>query len=279
MAVVTLYFLNLLAIQSLLVVWNVSIVLGIVAWEKEKAQHYRMSAASFSQDERWSSIEREIQWTQNQLKETYSQERRQALQAKLLALRNQKRKLEWKMKEESLDALYNSSRSIRELDKFGQYSKRRQISPLEDPEEAREKSEKLDRKSLDGLLHTAEEILKEEPEVSLHSALNSVSNDMKAHYNDIKKRDKYASSLADYWVGLMIIQAVMAGSSPTHELLKYASRDYTSHFSKLLQRVGTRIPQTNEGALAFNDREEPMNDNDSSIEEGNENDPRRVTDS
>jgi len=241
-AVIFFYLMGALAIQSLLVVWNIAIVLGIIIWEKEKLQNYKMNATSFSRDEKWAGIEKDIRWTEDQLKDTYSRERRLALQSKLRALRSEKRKLEWKIKEESLNALYNTqNRPLKELDKLPKYANLPQKATVADRDELREKTEKLDRKFLDELLKSAGAILKEEPGPSLGNALGAICNDIKAHYNEIKKRDIYASSLCDYWVAMMIIQSVISGYVPDRKLLKYATKGYSSHFKQILKRAGSRV--------------------------------------
>ena len=250
-ATVALFFLGALAIQLLLVVWNISVVLGIIAWEKEKRRNYALSANHFSQDERWATISKEIEWIENQIQRA-SDERRRVLQAKLLRLKNDLRRIEWKMKEEDLDALYKSQKpSLSELNKFSRDS----ILPHdENADEKRMKSEKRERKYLDEVLASALEILKDEMDVSLSNALSPISNDLKAHYHEIKKRDSNSASLPDYWVALMIVQSAIARSKFDARVLKYASRQYVSHFSGILKIVDSKISYS-EGESSKDDAE------------------------
>lgn len=240
-SVVVLFLLGALVIQALLVVWNIAIVLGIIIWEKEKSRSYKMGVINFSKDEKWSKVEKEIHWTENKLKETFSDEKRHSLQSKLRSLRTQKRELEWKIQEQNLDALYNTqNRSLKETDKFAEYQNIHKKDTVEAREEMRMHSEKHDRKYLDAILKSASEILNEEPDASLNNALLALCNDIKAHYNTIKKRDDYASTLSDYWAALMILQSVVSGHAPDAKFVRYATKDYASHFSKVMKRATSR---------------------------------------
>jgi hypothetical protein len=217
-----------------------------------------MGVINFSKDEKWSKVEKEISWTENKLKETFSDEKRQALQSKLRSLRAQKRELEWKIKEQNMDSLYNSqNQSLKETDKFAERQDLHKKDTVEAREDIRKQSEKLDRKYLDDILRTASEILKEEPKTSLNSALLALCNDIKAHYNTIKKRDGYASTLSDYWTALMILQSVISGSEPDEKLVRYATKDYASHFSKVMKRASARTEKFKRDVEA-----DPLNERD-----------------
>lgn len=265
-SVVVMFLLGALVIQALLVVWNVAIVLGIIIWEKEKSRNYKMGVINFSKDEKWSKIEKDIDWTENKLQETFSDEKRHALQSKLRSLRAQKRELEWKIQEQNMDSLYNAqSRSLKETDKFAEYQNIHKKDTVEAREDVRKQSEKLDRKYLDVILKSASGILKEEPDASLNNALLALCNDIKAHYNTIKKRDGYASTLSDYWTALVILQSVVSGSAPNSKFVRYATKDYASHFSRVMKsatsrakkfevkRAPTEMDERNIAAVTFGD--------------------------
>lgn len=91
--------------------------------------------------------------------------------------------------------------------------------------------ERAQRKILTNILDNAEAIATIEPISSLPDALRPIANELRAHYNDIKKRSKNqrvaltTNTLTDYWVSWAAVSSLLGGTTMDGRIVKYASKD------------------------------------------------------
>ena len=236
-----LYFFDVLSIETLLLTWNLFIILFIITWEKGKRYD---QTGDFSNDERWSKLKREISEIEKKLQKTTDQTKKQTLRKNLVYLRGELRRLEFAISESSANAAYNAQRgSLKKIDRdsehrFEKYA-RDKIPQAEETPEQQIESEKEERGYLEKIVDNAEAIIRGEPTVSRSSALVPVANDLRAHYNVIRKRDKNASTLSDYWLSWLVINSTANQTQIKSSYVKYASNTFRPRIVKLMDLVGT----------------------------------------
>jgi len=258
--VVSLFFLNLLSIQSLLLVWNFSIVLSIIIWEREKKGGKVSSTTghqdpSFSQknEDRWIEVKKEIERTKDQIGKTKDQKKQRDLQRKLRSLTNELRRLEWSIRETNMDEMYKAHKfGLRELDP------RRVKSNIEkQSDEAFIKRKKMEvearnGQNLESITRTAIETLRDEPKESLPTALSAIANELRAGYNAIKKKNRESRILTDYWATLFSIQSVIERTPlDGSRVQKYVSSEYYPTFKRLMNAVSDRNLMLRPGSDMF----------------------------
>jgi hypothetical protein len=106
--------------------------------------------------------------------------------------------------------------------------------------------EKAQRKILINILDNAEAIATVEPVSSLPDALRPIANELRAHYNDIKKRSKAqqialkTNTLADYWASWAAVSSLLNGTTLDGRIVKYASKDMRER----IVRISKLVPPT-----------------------------------
>jgi hypothetical protein len=248
-------------IFALLLVWNFSLILSILLWKKERSRRsgektstatsfsglVRTSSSPSKKKKSWSQLKKEAQQLENQIQKTRDLGKRRALQGKLRSLLNDLRRLEWSIREESMDAI-PSSRPDEDEDKYSNYNGE-SSSPFmhgnSNSAGQRKNSkenwngEPKERRQLERILKLSLEVITNEPEDSLASVLALLSNELRAHYNEIKKR-KIAGNvssialLGDYWATLMVLHCAIRKTSIDFPIAKYVSKEYSEMFSRFV---------------------------------------------
>ena len=246
---VALFFFDLLSIQSMLLVWNFSIVLSIILWEREKKRNilsatpeYAGPSGSQKNETRWVEVKKEIERTRDQLGKTKDPKKLGDLRRRARSLTNELRRLEWSIRETNMDEMYKAHKfGLRELDP------RRMKSAIEkQSEEAYARRKKLEfearnGQNLEAIANTVLETLHDEPDDSLPASLSAVSNELRAGYNAIKKKTKRARILKDYWATLYLIRSVIERSPlEVVEVQKYVSSEYYPTFRRLVKAISDR---------------------------------------
>ena len=255
---VGLLLLGSLSIEALVLIWNLAFVASVIVWERNKRDTALSGGGgpTFSNDENWSRIKREIERIEGRLGKTRDSEKRRALLYQRYMLENELRRLEWSIKESNLNGIYNAgSGNLRKLDPEGTPSRgeaqngtpgedSEEIEPWEryTPEGALRQRKRLERqaeerKNLMRIIDSAEAILRSEPVDSIPAALRPVGNDFKAHYNVLKKRRNSQDSLADYWVAWAVISSVLSGVKIDSAIAKYASDGFRPRIVKFIKLV------------------------------------------
>ena len=243
-----------LTIETLLVIWNVALFIGIMIWEREKREKIANGQLSFSDDERWTKIKKKIETLDQKLDKTKDADDKRALVNQKRWLENELRRVEWSIKESNLNGIYNAnSGNMKRSD--GRNRMRKSDEPLSseeradlerrrdyDPEAAALLRKELERevqerKSLERILDNAEAVVNLEPASSLAVALKPVANDFKAHYNAIKKRRGNSPSLSDYWVAWAVLLSITNDQGVDQGISKYCSKDFRPRMIKFLKVV------------------------------------------
>ncbi len=232
-------------------------------------------------DERWSRKKKRLEQIEKKLgkhdKSSDSQERRTLIQEKR-ELENELRRIEWSIKESSLAEVYNANLGrLREIGKALEErgsDERNVPTDMEsalgrkaklgtdhggdetdrDPQRDSEKKKKSnrdekklgdmeleDRRNLERIILTVESILKSEPNESLKMSLVPLANEIRAHYNAIKKRIGNPNVLSDYWVTWAILSSVINGLGVDKSLERYSSQTFLARFDELLNTILLRF--------------------------------------
>ncbi len=110
--------------------------------------------------------------------------------------------------------------------------------------------EKAQRKILINILDNAEAIATVEPVSSLPDALRPIANELRAHYNDIKKRSKgqlvalKTDTLTDYWASWAAVSSLLNGTTLDGRIVKYASKDMRERIVRISKLVPPSVVTT-----------------------------------
>jgi hypothetical protein len=227
-AVSLLFVYGWLSLQGLLILWNVSAVVGIVLTERERKKSNNWSLST--DDKEWVSLKKELDRVLGELGR--SKKRRESSKSKILERRktwieNEMRRLEWRMREDQYDKLSQS--------RFG-------APPVEEKKDllAHEEGEAED--FLIATLNGVRELAtSEENSESLRQALLPTLSSLRAHYNIIRRRNKDSGILRDIWVVWAVVASVADGiTTPEPDLLKYSSDPIKKAVSKLLKELNSK---------------------------------------
>ncbi len=245
-----------LSIEALILIWNFAFVASVMIWERYRRSNAINMGATFSNDERWSKIKRDLECVDGKLQKTKDSAKIKSLLYQKRSLENELRRVEWSIKETNMNEIYNAGMgNLRKLD-----SKRMSLGSDQDssgtsggkedldpndkfgPEGALRERRQLERqaeerKNLERIIDNAERVLCSERAESLPVALQSVANDFKAHYNVIKRRKYSSVSLADYWVAWALISSVMNGVDVDLQISKYASKEFRPRIFKFIKSI------------------------------------------
>jgi hypothetical protein len=159
------------------------------------------------------------------------------------SLESELRQLEWQIRESEMTQIYNASKGrMRQVDK--PESVITSMSVLD----AQFKKLKANRDYLLKTLKETEDIVKEESHPSRDIALERIANDLRAHYNAVKRKTTSGSGsndnsepsrtlLSDYWVCWAAVKSLARGSTLEKDLAKYASKDFEPEFSRFAKTV------------------------------------------
>jgi hypothetical protein len=246
-ACVVLYVLGALLIQSIMLVGYVAMLPTILVWEKYSNNDFGISYG----DQRLGEKKKEIGKLQKQIDKSKSQSEKKDMMIQKKRLENEFRRLEWSIRESNLTKLretsddedriklndpefFRSSESGSELDsdsKITNVSSERNFDLTN-----REKREQLVR-----ILEDAKQALAKESQQSIRTELLYLANDVRAHYNVIRKKDPSSSSLlSDYWVVWVVLYSQSNNSPQPSNLEKYASPGFRSKFISFAKFINSQ---------------------------------------
>lgn len=239
-ALLTVYFLlycaGIFYIQFILFFASAALFPVLIVHEKNNMKNQQLSH-NFSEDERWSKTKSAIEKLSDRIDKTKNQAERRSLQTQKLSLETELRRLEWKLKESDMTQMYNAARgNLRRLDD----SKSVTEGSVNEGEQL--ESEKRNRSFLLKVVKTVEKILTDEPPTSVREALAPIMNDLRAHYNILKKRRHDDAILSDYFVTWATLSSFVRGSIPDKRLLGYASSGFRRKLGKLQDQIRS-LPQ------------------------------------
>jgi hypothetical protein len=240
-AATALYFSNLIFVQTLLVVWNSSVMVGIVVWEKSSPSKDDALNLDVSADQRWGRMKMRIEWVDKRLAKANTESEKAALVKEKEWLVNELRRLEWSVKESELTSLSLASTGRLGILDSGQEDS----GPLPLSFE-----EKNGVKALEKTVDNAVAVVLNEPEGSLTHSLRPLLNNLTAAYNALRRRDKHSPLLSDYWVVWAVLSARAKGQLVNSEISKYASKEVRPKILRLIEATQSRRGGSAERAVA-----------------------------
>jgi hypothetical protein len=273
------YLFGIFFIQTILLIGYVAGFVAIMFWEREQRKTSQLVPdVKLTNDEKWSRKKRRLEQIERELgkqqKSSDLQERRTLLQEKR-ELENELRRIEWSIKESSLAEVYNANLGrLREIGKAleergsernlptdaqsalsrkekletDQGSDETDRDPQEDSRKKNngegkkpEDTELEDRRNLERIILTVESILKSEPDESLKMSLVPLANEIRAHYNAIKKRVGSPDVLSDYWVTWAVLSSVINEIPVDRTLERYSSPAFRARFDEFLNAALLRF--------------------------------------
>ena len=198
-----LFFLGMILIQSIMLVGNIALVPGILAWEK----YSRRNLEKGSNSDFITNKKSEIKKIQKKIARSKNPNEISTLNSRLRTMEKELRRLEWTTRENEMEGLSTPQNKISRVDQFKFLSEPR--SPAaESPSDSDEEK----RKYLSKLLADAREILSMEPKSSLKAALRPITSELVAMFNSMKKsKSASASVLSDCWACWAVLNSVING--------------------------------------------------------------------
>jgi hypothetical protein len=289
-----------LSIEALILIWNLAFVGSVIMWEKNKRDNSVGSFATFSDDERWSKIKRDLERVEQKLAKTKDAGKKKSLLYQKNWLENELRRVEWSIKEKNMSEIYNlrmgnlpklgtnqaDPKTRTDSAEISEDSQDFDPSDKYTPDGALRERKRLERlaeenKNLERIIENAEKILGSEPVDSLSIALQSVVNDFKAHYNVIKKRKNNSETLANYWVAWALISSVINHVDIDPQISKYASKEFRPKIAKLIKMIlslDLSLDTANSVHLGDQNLKSELDDNYSEGPFGSDSEGRRVGD-
>lgn len=199
-----------------------------------------------SEDEKWSKTKTKIEKLEQKIEKEKNDTQKQALLLEKRSLEAQLRELEWEIRESEMTQMYNASKG-----KMRQIDEPESVITSMTELDAQFKKVRADKDYLLKSLKETGEIVKEESRPSRDIALMRIANDLKAHYNILKRKTNLSSGskgnsesstmlLSDYWVCWAAVNSLAKGSAVERDLAKYASKEFQAEFSKFVKSVTLR---------------------------------------
>jgi len=225
LAVVALYILGLLFIETLFALWNVSVIVAIVLWDREAAKN-DPQVETFSAEERWSKAKARLESIERRLKKDMPESEFTALKKERNWLTVELRRLEWSLKESDLTSLTLASMGkVKQLERQDGLAGRRGGSV----------SEKDGLKELDRLIGAAVDAVNHEPEESIPFALKPLINRVNADFNQIKKTDRNSALLQDYWAVWATLSCRYHDQTLDPRIIEYSREEAKEKIERLFQ--------------------------------------------
>lgn len=217
LACFVLYIFGVLYIQFMLPLATFAFFPAILVHERN-IRNGQAPVSNPSVDERWSRTKKELDKVSDSLDKAKTASQQKALQRQHSYLRNELRRIEWKVKESDMNRMYNASKgNLKELPD----------SKISEPGNMVELDLKKYEKILSNLIKEARKIVKSEPNDSRAQALTPVANNLQAYYNLMKKNDqndRVRKLEADYFVVWAALSSFIRGVRVDDQLAKYTSK-------------------------------------------------------
>jgi hypothetical protein len=238
-AMTSLYWIHELYIEFILLVWNIAIVLGIILWEKEKVRKGQFLKDSYTQDEKWARAKKEFDDVSTRIRKSDDTKQKKNLETRRRYLANELRRLEWSIREKEANAVFNAQNGgMKKLGPQDPDNNRNSSRlSLQEAEEKSRAAEGKENEYLEKIIGIIISIVRGEPSTSRSAALQPISNELRAHYFAIKRRDQYAVSLSNCWAVWSIVSSILNSAKPEDTVLKYASKSFKAPVSRLLQET------------------------------------------
>jgi hypothetical protein len=221
-----LFFLGMVLIQSIMLVGNIALVPGILAWEKFSRRESEKRTKSDSIDSKKSEIKR----IHKEIARTKNPNERNALISRMRTIENELRQLEWTRREKEMDELGTPRDKIARVDLFKFLSERRSEG-TENPSDSDEEK----RKYFSKLLADAREILSAEPRSSIGAALRPITSEFAAIFNSMKKsRAASPSVLSDCWACWAILNSVSNGLKIEPIIRRHVSSKFRKNYDSFI---------------------------------------------
>ncbi len=236
-ALLSVYFLLYIAgifyIQFILFFASAALFPALIVREKNNVKNQALHH-DFSVDERWSKTKSAVEKLSDRIDKTKNQAERRSLQVQKLSLETELRRLEWQLKESDMTQMYNAAKgNLRRLDDP------KNIAEESDTADGQSESEKKNHDFLLRIVKNVEKTLKDEPPASMKETLVPMMNDLRAHYNILKKRRRDDSTLSDYFVTWATLSSFVRGSPPDKKLIGYASSGFKGKLEKLQHSINS----------------------------------------
>jgi hypothetical protein len=240
------YLLGFLGLPLLFVVWNVSMMVVILLWEREEAGREVAGGERIQADEQATKVRTALAEVERCLSAKPAAEQAALLKKRKSWLLNELRRLEWALKEAELNSL------ARVAERKGIPLERAARILSTDESDGRAEDEE----NLKRMIDNAESILRREPEESLSYALKPVLNEITALYNDVGRRNRHSPMLVEYWAAWAVIKSIEEGVGADGPLSR-TPKPLRQHLVRLVNaskaggRRQTRVPQSTDKALAI----------------------------
>jgi hypothetical protein len=265
-SIVVLSLVGVLLIQAIILVGYFATIPAILTFEKYSARK-RFHSGDLSADERWVVTKMDLEKIQKQVDKCKDEAEKKSLHSSLHFLENKLRRLEWSIRESDLTQMYNAGKG--KMDRVADENNSPSVpstpkdpsklhensrdKDAEDGEDGNELNEYESRTYLVKTLLDARAVLRNEPSSTLRFVLKPSANNLRAHYNALrrsamKKSDPATNGiLSDYWACWVLLHAVSNNLPLEPNLPKYCSsafRPKVVAFIKLVNSMGLAASQT-----------------------------------
>jgi len=234
-ACVVLYFLGILLIQSIMLVGYIAMLPTILVWEKYSGG----KSDSVFDDGRLREKKSEIKKLQGRIDRSQNESEKKILRSKWKTLENELRRLEWSIRESNLTRSHDPANdeghpSLGDpmFSKSPKSKSESDRSTTNEPRERRIDIANLEkREHLLKILGDVKQVLTKESQQSVRVELLYLANEVRAHYNIIRKKDPSLNSLlSDYWVVWVVLYSLSNNSPLPDNLERYSSSSFRSKF-------------------------------------------------
>jgi hypothetical protein len=237
---------------------------SILTWEKYAATKRLFSKDSdLSTDERWVLTKMDLEKIQEEIDKCKNEAEKRHLNSSKSSLENKLRRLEWSLRESDLNQMYNAGKG--KMDRLpDEMASTPSETPAKPPKELGEEMESKEDDDEEMELHSydsrnylvktlldARAVLRNEPSSSLRLVLKPSANNLKAHYNALRRKQTkksnptYTALVSDYWVCWVLLYALANNFPLEPDLPKYCSnifRPKVVAFIKLVHSLGLEAP-------------------------------------
>ncbi len=259
-SILILSFVVILLIQSIILVGYFAMIPAILTWEKYAAtKRFFSKDSDLSADERWVLTKMDLEKIQKQIDKCKNEAEKKHLNSSKSSLENKLRRLEWSLRESDLSEMYNAAKG-----NLGHLPDEKASSPPEQSPKGSDEEEMDSSKDEEMEVHSYESrnylvktlldaraVLRNEPGPTLRLVLKPTANNLRAHYNALRRKQTkkssptFAALVSDYWACWVLLHALANNLPLEPDLPRYCSnifRPKIMAFMKLVHSLGLEAP-------------------------------------
>jgi len=228
-AVIALYFFGIMLIQSIMLVANLSVVPGILAWEK----YSKFKTREKPEDSELARKRSETKNNEKRTGATKSSTEKNILASRRDILENDLRQSRWIVRESEQHNPRHVRKKISGVDFLQRSSRIQSLTKSDNKQDTADEK----RNHLAELLREVKEMLLIEPRISRKFVLQPIINELNAAFKSLKRKSARSDLLGDYWACWSVLYSVSNEIPVSSVIRRFVSDDFRKRYDKFIRFI------------------------------------------